>query len=91
LNKTHQLLICADDLDVFGDNINATKKSTEALIGANKEAGLEVNTEKTKYVLMSHRQNAGQNHNTKIANTSVENTEKFKYFGNDTIKLKLHP
>jgi hypothetical protein len=39
---------------------------TEALIDTSKEVGLEVNTEKTKYMLMSHHQNAGQNRNIKI-------------------------
>jgi hypothetical protein len=81
LNGVHRLLICADDLSLFRDNINATKKSSDALIGANKDVGLEVNTEKTKYMLMSHRQNTGQIHNIKIANRSVEYTEKFKYLG----------
>jgi hypothetical protein len=38
------------------------------LTGASKEVGLEVNTEKTKYMLLSHQQNAGQNHDTKIGN-----------------------
>jgi hypothetical protein len=35
----------------------------KALIDASKEVGLEVNTEKTKYMLPSCHQNAGQNHN----------------------------
>jgi hypothetical protein len=33
----------------------------------NKKVGLEVNTETTKYMMMSHHQNAGQNHNMKRA------------------------
>jgi hypothetical protein len=48
------------------------KKNMEVLRGTSKEVGLEVNTEKTKYVLMSHHQNAGKNHNIKIANRSSE-------------------
>jgi hypothetical protein len=35
---------------------------TEALLDASKEAGLEVNPEKTKHVLMSGYQKAGQKH-----------------------------
>jgi hypothetical protein len=46
-----------------------------------KEVSLEVNTEKTKYLLMSCHQNAGQNHNIKIINESFENLGMFKYFG----------
>jgi hypothetical protein len=38
------------------------KKSTEALLDASKEAGVEVNAEKTKYVSVSHHQTTGQNH-----------------------------
>jgi hypothetical protein len=72
LNGTHQLLVnsYADDVNLLGDNINAIKRITEALIDARKEVGLEVNTEKTKYMLLSRHQNAGQNHNIKIANRS---------------------
>jgi site-specific DNA-adenine methylase len=33
-----------------------------------QSACLEVNTEKTKYMLLSRHQNAGQNHDIKIAN-----------------------
>jgi hypothetical protein len=35
------------------------------------EVGLEVNTEKPKYMAVSHHQNAGQNHNLLIANKSL--------------------
>jgi hypothetical protein len=40
---------------------------------ASKEDGLEVNTEKTKYILLSRHQNAGQNHDIKIANRCFKN------------------
>jgi hypothetical protein len=53
----------------------------EALTDANKVVGLEVNTEKTKCMMMSHHKDAGQNHNTKIANRFSENVAQFKYFG----------
>jgi hypothetical protein len=58
LNGTHQLLIYADGVNLLGDNINTIKKNTEALIGARKEVGLEVNREKTTHMLKSHHQNA---------------------------------
>jgi hypothetical protein len=38
----------------------------ETLIDAGKEVGLEVNTEKTKYMLLSRQQNGGQNHDIKV-------------------------
>jgi hypothetical protein len=38
--------------------VDTIKKNTETLIDASKEVGLEVNAEKTKYMLMSRHQNA---------------------------------
>jgi hypothetical protein len=54
---------------------------TETLIDASKEVGLEVNVEKTKYMLVSRDQNAGQNRDIKIGNRSFENVSQFKYLG----------
>jgi hypothetical protein len=79
LHETHRLLIYADDVNLFGDEIHTIQKYTEALIDATKEVGPEVNTEKTLYMLISHHQNGGQNHNKKIAYRSSENVAEFKY------------
>jgi hypothetical protein len=49
LNGTHQLLVCVDDLNLLGDNIDTTKKNRETLIETTKEFYLEINAEKTKY------------------------------------------
>jgi hypothetical protein len=62
LNGTHRLLVYADDVNLLGGNIDNIKKNTETLTYASKEVGIEVNTEKTKYMLLSRYQNAGQNH-----------------------------
>jgi len=48
---------------------------------ANKETGLEVNADKTKYMVMSRGQNAGGSHNIKINNSPFERVEEFTYFG----------
>jgi hypothetical protein len=64
LNGTHQLLVYADEVNLL-DNMHTTKKNTQTLIDASKEVGLEVNTEKIRYMLLSHHQNAGQNQDIK--------------------------
>jgi hypothetical protein len=66
-------LAYADDVNLLGDNIDITNKNTETLFDASKEVGLEVNVEKTKYMLVSRDQNAGQNREIKIGNRSFEN------------------
>jgi hypothetical protein len=43
----------------LGGTIHTTKENTEALIVASKETGLEVNADKTKYMVMSQDQHAG--------------------------------
>jgi hypothetical protein len=57
---------------VLGASIYIIKKNTKALIVVSKEIGLKVNAVKTKYMVMSREQNAGQNHNIRIDNKSSE-------------------
>jgi hypothetical protein len=60
LNGTHKLRVYADAVNILGGSIHAIKKYTETLVVASKEIGLEVNAEKTKYMVMSGDQNVGQ-------------------------------
>ena len=48
---------------------------------ASKEIGLEVNADKTKYMIMSRYKNARRSHSIKIDNISFERVEEFKYLG----------
>jgi hypothetical protein len=89
LNGTHQLLAYADDVYLVGDNIDIIKKNTETLIDASKEVGLEINVEKTKYMLLSCQQNVGQNRDMEIANRSFENVSQFKYLGTTVTNQNL--
>jgi hypothetical protein len=57
------------------------KKNAEALLYASKEIGLEVNSEKTKYMFMSRHQTAGHSNYIRVANKSFEKVAKFKYLG----------
>jgi hypothetical protein len=81
LYGTHQLLAYADDVNLLGESIDTIKKNTEILIDASKEVGLEINADKTKYMLLSRHLNAGQNRDIKIANGSFENVSQFEYLG----------
>jgi hypothetical protein len=73
LNGTHQLLAYVDYVNLLGDNIDTVKKNTGTWNDDSKEVGLEVNVQKTKYMLLSHHQNVGQNQDTKVANKLLEN------------------
>ena len=57
------------------------KENAEALLIATKEIGLEVNADKTKYMVMSWDRNAGCGCSVKIDNSSIERVEEFKYLG----------
>jgi hypothetical protein len=88
VNGTHQLLAYADDVNIVAENIDTIQRNTKALSDASKEVGLEVNPEKTKYMLASRCQKAGQRQSIKIANRSIEDVAKFKYLGT-TLQIKI--
>jgi hypothetical protein len=56
--------------------MNIIKKNAEALFDDSKEIGLEVNSEKTKYMFMSHHQTAGQSNYIRVANKCFEKVAK---------------
>jgi hypothetical protein len=54
-------------------------KNIDALVDVSKENGLEVNADKSKYMVISRDQNAGGYKYIKNKNSSSERVEKFKY------------
>jgi hypothetical protein len=89
LNGRHQLLAYADDVNLLRDNVYIINRNTENLIHASKEDGVEVNVEKTKYILVSSDQNAGQNRDIQIGNRSYEKVSQVKYFGTTVTNQNL--
>jgi hypothetical protein len=81
LNRTHQFLAYADDVNLLGDNIDTVKKNIKTLIDASKEVGLEITIEKSKHMLLSHHQNVGQNRDIKITSRLFENVSQLRYLG----------
>jgi len=75
LNGTHQLLAYADDVNILGGGAHTVKENAEALVVATKVIGLEVNADKTKYMIMFRDQNAGRSYSMKIYNSSIERVE----------------
>jgi hypothetical protein len=65
----------------LGGSVHTVKENAEALVVATKKTGLEVNADKTKYMVMSRNRNAGRGQSVKIDNTSIESVEEFKYLG----------
>jgi hypothetical protein len=62
---------------------------TGTVLDASKEVGLEINAEKTKYMLLSYHQNARQNHDINISNRSFENVAQFEYLGTTVTNQNL--
>jgi hypothetical protein len=74
LNGTRQLLVYVDDVNLLGDH-------TDTINDTSKEVGLEANVQRTKYMLVTHDQNADQHWDIKIGKRSFANVSQFKYLG----------
>jgi hypothetical protein len=68
LNRTHQLVIFPDNVNLMGDNITI-KKNTEALIDASKEADLEAQRKHVCVDVSSPQWS--QSHNIKIVTDTL--------------------
>jgi hypothetical protein len=56
-------------------------RKNEASVVGRKEIGLEINADKSKYMVISRDQNAGRSHNIKSDNSSFERVKQLKYLG----------
>jgi hypothetical protein len=83
----------------LGDSVNTIKENTHIHLEASRDVSLEINAEKTKYMITSRHPNSGQNQNTRTANETFGNVVQFKYLGmtltnqndiRDEIKSKIY-
>ena len=65
----------------MGGSVHKVEKSAENLVFASKKTGLEVNADKSQYMVMSGDQNAGRSHSIKNYNISFKRMEEIKYLG----------
>ena len=80
-------MVYADDVKCTGWKRTYYKKTQGVVVGS-KEIGLEVNSDETKYIVMSRDQNVGRSHNVKIDNNSFERLEEFECLGT-TLTIKI--
>jgi len=57
---THQPLVYADDINIVGGSVHTIKENAGTLVVAGKEIGVEVNGERTKYMVKSRDRNSGK-------------------------------
>ena len=72
---------------MLGENLQTVRENAQMFIKASKDIGLEVNFEKTKYMITSCRQNVIQNKNILIENLSFE---KVQISGSNANKYKQY-
>ena len=68
----------ADYVNILALRVHTVKEKAGTFVVVGKETGLEVNVDRTKYMVMPRDRNAGRNH-MKINNSSFERVEELKY------------
>jgi hypothetical protein len=90
LNGTYQLLVYGDGVNILEGSLHTVKENAEALVVASKETGINVNVDKTKYMVMSRDQNTGRSHIMKIGNSSFERGGRVQILENNLNESKLY-
>lgn len=99
IHHSYQILGYADDLDIAGRIMKAIREIFEAIEGETKSVGLEINEEKTKFMLVSRSQNAKKSIGKRmnIGQYSFEVVNEFSYLSiissdnNESIEIKKRP
>jgi len=72
-----------------GENMNTITRNAGYLLEASGEVGLQVDTEKTKYMFVSRHQNVIQDKNSLIANKSFESVGSSNVLEQQQTKITL--
>jgi hypothetical protein len=87
LDGTYQRLVCADYVNILGENKRTLNEKAEAFVLAGNETGIEVNADKITHMVVSRDQNARRSHNINVENSYFERVESFKYLGTLPINI----
>jgi hypothetical protein len=72
LNGSHQLQAYTDDFNILGVRVHTLMENAEALVVASKEFELEVNADKTQYMVLSPYRKVGRKGRGNIASSSLK-------------------
>ena len=75
MNRAHQVLAYADDVNLIGDDI----RTIDVLLNACKDISLAVNIGKTKYMEIGRYRDMIVNEHISISSNSYEKVKTFKY------------
>lgn len=77
------LLACADNIVLLAENKDQLKRQSKKLIENAKCIGLEINTEKTEYMVVQRKVplNNNQNSGLEVEDHTFKRTQQFKYLG----------
>ena len=85
-NGTHQLLVHADNVNTLGGSLRTIEENTTVSVVSSKEVGLD----KTRCMVISRDQNAGQSQTRIIDNSSFEKIGVFRYLGHNFNNSKFY-